>query len=62
MNTYLELQIKNMITSVQLFDSACELAAKKDDGQIDRDEEKQLRIIHKAAKRFVESLEKAESR
>ena len=56
MNTYIENQCRNMISTVELFEKACELAAQKDDGQISKAEERILKRIHSASKRFKEEL------
>lgn len=58
MNYYIDAQIKNMIALTSNFENACTLAARKDDGQISRDEEKQLKKIKAAAQRFKKDLEK----
>ena len=46
-----------MISSVDIFLKACELAAKKDDGLISNDELKVLNEIQRAAADFVLQLE-----
>lgn len=58
MNQYIEAQILNMTTMVKTFQQSCKMAAIKDDGQIDRAEEKQLRKINDAAERFIKELQK----
>ena len=58
MNPYIENQIKTMKSSADLFAQSCRLAAIKDDGKIDRDEEHQLRRIDKAVERFKAELDK----
>jgi len=47
-----------MISSVRVFLQACELAAKKDDGQVSREEQKTLTAIHTAATVFMKELER----
>lgn len=59
MNTYIKAQILNMTTMVKTFQQACKLAALKDDGTIDRIEEKQLKKINAAAEKFIKELEAA---
>ena len=58
MNTYLEMQIKNMLIFIDGFEKACQLAVLKDDGKIDRTEERQLRKIRAAAARFKKELDR----
>lgn len=57
MNVFLQIQCRNMISSVDIFLKACELAAKKDDGLISNDELKVLNEIQRAAADFVLQLE-----
>ena len=45
MNTYIKMQLNTMIQYLDSFEQACEIAASKDDGMIDRREEKQLKRI-----------------
>lgn len=58
MNTYLRIQIQNMITMTMTFDQACELAAQKDDGQIDAAEAKTVHQIKHASAKFRKELQK----
>ena len=58
MNTYIEIQIRNMILYLNTFQKSCELAAQKDDGKIDKTEQKQLAKIKAAVERFQKDLEK----
>jgi len=57
MNDYISAQIMNMITIAKTFEHSCRMAATKDDGTIDRTEEKQLKKIHAATAKFIKSLE-----
>lgn len=57
-NTFLELQIKTMITTVQGFEQACQIAAMQDDGKISKAEEKALRKVRAAAAAFMVELKK----
>lgn len=57
MNSYIDAQILNMIAMVRVFEQSCEYAATKDDGKINRDEEKQLKKIKSAAQKFIKELE-----
>lgn len=58
MNSYIKMQLKTMIQYLDSFEQACEIAATRDDGQIDRKEEKQLRKIRKSVARFRKELQK----
>lgn len=55
MNTYMRMQILNMVTMTQTFDQACELAAQKDDGHIDAAETKTLQQIKKPLLNFAKN-------
>ena len=57
MNTYIKMQLQTMIQYVDSFQQACEIAAMKDDGVIDKKEQKQLKKIRKAVSRFKKDLE-----
>lgn len=56
MNPYIGSQITNMIIMVNTFKQACLCGALKDDGTIDKLEEKQLKRINKAVDRFIKEL------
>lgn len=58
MNTYMRMQILNMVTMTLTFDQACELAAQKDDGHIDAAETKTLQQIKKASAQFRKELKR----
>lgn len=58
MNYFITAQISNMISMVKTFQQSCQMAAKQDDGKIDRAEEKQLKKISAAADRFIADLQK----
>lgn len=58
MNIYIDAQCKNMIAMVNTFEHACLIAATKDDGKISKDEEKVLKKITAATKRFKDDLSK----
>ena len=47
-----------MLTSVDTFVTACELAAKKDDGKISREEERILHAIRKASEKYKSKISK----
>lgn len=57
MNQYINAQILNMTTMVKTFTQSCRMAALKDDGTIDRNEQKMLDKINKASERFIKELE-----
>lgn len=57
-NTFLDMQIKNMIVTVQGFEQACQIAALQDDGKISKAEEKALRQVRSAAADFLAALKK----
>lgn len=57
MNQYISAQILNMVTMAKTFNQSCKMAATKDDGQIDRQEEKQLKKIDAAVSKFIKELE-----
>lgn len=58
MNYQIDSQVKNMIMMAQAFKQGCALAAQKDDGKIDGEEKKQLKIIDKAVDNFIRELKK----
>ena len=58
MNYYIEAQIFNIKSMVKVFKQACEIAAKNDDGQINKEEEKKLKQIKAAAEKFCKELDK----
>lgn len=57
-NTFLDMQIKNMIVTVQGFEQACQIAALQDDGKISKAEDKALRQVRAAAAAFLAELKK----
>lgn len=57
MNYYINAQIMNMTTMVKTFEQSCKMAALKNDGTIDKEEEKQLKKISQASQRFIKELE-----
>lgn len=58
MNYYIEAQIFNINSMVKVFEQSCEMAAQKDNGQISKDEEKQLKEIKAAAEKIYKELDK----
>ncbi len=57
MNQYIDAQIINMKAMVKTFEASCKMAALKNDGEIDKAEEKQLKKISAASVRFIKELE-----
>lgn len=58
MNSYIKMQLNTMIQYLDSFEQACQIAAVKDDGTIDKAEKKQLDKIRAAAERFRKDLSK----
>ena len=58
MNQYISAQISNMIAMAKTFKQACTMAAYKNDGRIDKQEEKTLAKIKKANQAYIKELEK----
>lgn len=57
MNTYIKAQIDNMQLILKSFETACDFAAMQDDGMQSREEEKQLKRLHKAIANFRKELD-----
>ena len=57
MYSYIEAQIFNMKNMTKTFEQSCKMAAIKNDGKIDRDEERILKKINAATQRFLRDLE-----
>lgn len=58
MNHYIDAQCKHMIAMVNTFEQACQMAITEDDGSISKEEEKALKKIRAASKRFKTELNK----
>ena len=56
MNTYIEGQIRNMITAANMFKKSCQMAAQMDDKNISKEEAKQLKKINAITDRFTKEL------
>ena len=54
----MSMQINNMLMYLSSFEDAMIMAAKKDDGKIDRREQKQIDEIRRASGRFRKTLMK----
>lgn len=58
MNEYIRAQIMNMTAMLTTFEQSCKMAATKNDGQIDKEEAKQLKKISAACQKFKNELKK----
>ena len=58
MNEYIRSQIVNMTAMLTTFEQSCKMAATKNDGQIDKEEAKQLKKISAACQKFKNDLNK----
>lgn len=58
MNAYMDMQAKNMIQVIENFKNGLQFAATKDDGKIDKAEQKQLDRINKAADNLIKELKR----
>ena len=56
-NSFLNGQIANMINTLKVFETGCELAARQDDGTVDGSEGKTLETIRKATEEYIRVLE-----
>lgn len=58
MNSHISLEITNEILATKRFVSSCKLAATKDDGKVDKEEQKIIDKINKASIKYIKELEK----
>ena len=58
MNVFIRQELLNMELMADGFLTRCRMAARKDDGTVSREEERQLRDIEKAVADFRRALEK----
>lgn len=58
MNSYIRLEITNQMMNCRNFLLACNQAAYKDDGKLDKQEKKQLEKLEKVTQKYVKELEK----
>ena len=56
MNTFIQIQINYMVSSVEAFMRSCKLAATKDDGIVSKEERRILRKINRASNRYNRQL------
>ena len=59
-NIFLQNQIVNMLSTLEVFENSCKLAAEQDDGKIDRKEAAVLKSLHKATEKYRKKLESIE--
>lgn len=59
MNRFIAAQINNMIATATIFEQSCKTGALKDDGKIDREEEKVLKKVLSATKTYSKALKSA---
>lgn len=57
-NQHIYMQILNMKAFLTTFEQGCKTAALKDDGRIDKEEEKALKKISAATKKYRAELDK----
>lgn len=58
MNTFMKGQILSMINTARMFEDSCELAARRDDGRISREEQKTLDQISSLTEKYRKELQK----
>lgn len=56
MNQFLRIQIENIINTLNTFLMSCKIATQRDDGKIDKKEEKTLKKIREATETYIEEL------
>ena len=58
MNPYIKMQVNNIKSMVETFEKSCIIAAKQDDGNINKEEIKVIKQISKASEHFLKELSK----
>ena len=58
MNRFMKSQVDNVLLSMKVLDQSIEMAAIKDDGQVSKAEEREIKEIHKAIHDFQRKMEK----
>ena len=58
MNRYMDQSVRACLSYIRTFEQNVTLAASKDDGRVDPSEERELRRIMRATKRFRKKLER----
>ena len=56
MNEFMKSQVNNALLSLKTLDKSIELAAVQDDGVMSREEQKQVKRIRKAIRRFEKEM------
>ncbi len=56
MNQFMKSQVANALMSLKTLDKSIELAAVQDDGVMSREEQKQVKRIRKAVRRFEKEM------
>lgn len=57
MNDVMRAQVNAALIALKSLKNSIDLAAKEDDGVISKEEEREIKVIKKAIKRFEESME-----
>ena len=58
MNRFMKSQVDNALLSLHALNQSIEMAAKQDDGEISKEEKKQIKKIRKAIVKFEQSIAK----
>ena len=58
MNRFMQSQVNNVLLSMKTLDQSIEIAAKQDDGEISREEQKAIKQIRKAIQNFNKAISK----
>ena len=58
MNEFMKSQVNNALISLKTLDKSIELAAVQDDGVMSKEEQKQVKRIRKAVRRFEKEMAK----
>ena len=59
MNVYMQATVKAAVGYLKAFKQSIEMASRRDDGQIDKSENKTLKRIYKATDRYIDELTRA---
>ena len=57
MNDVMRAQVNAALIALKSLENSIDLAAKEDDGVVSKEEEREIKVIKKAIKRFEESME-----
>ena len=58
MNRFMQSQVNNALLSLKVLDQSIEMAAKQDDGEISKEERKEIKQIRKAIRDFEKAIGK----